>query len=190
MPFSLGQYMEEQGYLPAPIISQTGFEKFFGMAPGSWIPGTAQATAGNKETITKLFGAAQSGVAMGGTGTISKMVGSSMTLGGVGLALAGREVSTVGLPAILGKVFKGVGTVAKSFLGLGGGAVAAGVGGAAVGAVATKALSGGGATKKKHRHHRGLSKRELTDLMMMKAVMGPGASKSPAFQLAMMKAMG
>ena len=119
---------------------------------------------------------------------VTKAIGSSMVLGGAGLMLAGQEVRTMALPGILGKVISGIGKVAKGFLGLGGGAVAAGVGGAAVGAVAAGALGGKGGRRRRHR--RGLSMKEVKDLMMMKAVMGPGCAKSPAFQLAMMKAMG
>jgi hypothetical protein len=122
-------------------------------------------------------------------GSFSKAVGSSMVLGGTGLALIGQEVRSVGLPGILGKVVSGIGKVAKGFLGIGGGAVAAGVGGAAVGAVAAKAVGGGG-VRKRRRSHRGLSMKEIRDLSLMQAIMGPGAAKSPSFQYAMMRAIG
>ena len=193
------------------MAEQTAFEQFFGMAPGRWLPGTAVATPKDIEVIqgTTTMVALGLGPGVGGrmglateatagilqkslttgvlSGTLSKAVGSGMVLGGGMLALAGQEVRTVGLPAILGKVFSGIGKVAKGVLGLGGGAVAAGVGGAAVGAVAATAVRGGGGGKRR-RHRRGLTKKEIGDLMMMKAIMGPGAAKSPAFQLAMMKA--
>lgn len=122
-----------------------------------------------------------------GTSWGLKTVGAVGKLGTVGLLLYGKDVTKMALPGILGKVVSGIGKVAKGFLGIGGGVVAAGVGGAAVGAIAARAGTGG---KRRRGRRRGLSMKEVKDLMMMKAVMGPGCAKSPAFQLAMMKAMG